>query len=65
MLVKLCKGLIVKPCFTSSEEVYGIHDPMANGYHDLWVKMCTSAECKTGISAVLTVMSGSDPHMSK
>jgi hypothetical protein len=65
MLVKLCKGLVVKHCFTSLEEVYGIHDPMADVYHDLWVKMRTSAECKTGISAMLTVMSGLDPHMSK
>jgi hypothetical protein len=26
-------------------------------------KCATSAECKTGILAVLTVMSSSDPHM--
>ena len=30
---------------------------------DLWVKCTTSAECKTNISVVLTVMSGLDPHM--
>jgi hypothetical protein len=31
--------------------------------HDSW-KMCTtSVECKTGITVVLTVMSGMDPHM--
>ena len=30
---------------------------------ELWVKCTTSAECKTDISAVLTVMSGLDPHM--
>jgi hypothetical protein len=29
----------------------------------LWVQGTTSAECKTGILAVLTVMSGSDTHM--
>jgi hypothetical protein len=29
----------------------------------LWVKMCNSAEFKTGILAMLTVMSGSDTHM--
>jgi hypothetical protein len=34
------------------------------GYHDLWIKMCNSADCKTDISAVLSVMSGSDAHMS-
>jgi hypothetical protein len=40
-----------------------------NGYpaieddHDSWGKCTTSAECKTVITAVLTVMSGMDPHM--
>ena len=29
----------------------------------MWVKCTTSAECKTDISAVLTVKSGLDPHM--
>ena len=32
---------------------------------DLWVKCSTSAECKTNRLAVLTVMSGLDPHMIK
>jgi hypothetical protein len=31
--------------------------------HDSWVMHTTSAECKTVITAVLTVMSGLDPHM--
>jgi hypothetical protein len=31
--------------------------------HDSWVMCTTSAECKTVITAVLTVMSGMDPHM--
>jgi hypothetical protein len=31
--------------------------------HDTWVTCTTSAECKTVITAVLTVMSGMDPHM--
>jgi hypothetical protein len=30
---------------------------------DSWVTCTTSAECKTVITAVLTVMSGMDPHM--
>jgi hypothetical protein len=30
---------------------------------DLWGMCTTSAECKTVITAVLTVMSGIDPHM--
>ena len=29
----------------------------------MWVKCTISAECKTNISAVLTVKSGLDPHM--
>jgi hypothetical protein len=31
--------------------------------HDSWVTCTTSAERKTVITAVLTVMSGMDPHM--
>jgi hypothetical protein len=31
--------------------------------HDSWVTCTPSAECKTVIIAVLTVMSGMDPHM--
>jgi hypothetical protein len=40
-----------------------------NGYpaikddHDSWGKCTMSAECKTVITAMLTVMSGMDPHM--
>jgi hypothetical protein len=40
-----------------------------NGYpttkddRDSWGMCTTSAECKTVITAVLTVMSGMDPHM--
>jgi hypothetical protein len=40
-----------------------------NGYpaieddRDSWVTCTTSAECKTVITAMLTVMSGMDPHM--
>jgi hypothetical protein len=30
-LVELCKGLVVLPCPTSLVEVYGIHDPLADG----------------------------------
>jgi hypothetical protein len=40
MLVELWKGFVETPFLTSSEEVYGIHDPVADGYHDLWVKKC-------------------------
>jgi hypothetical protein len=42
---------------------------MYNGYpatkddHDSWETCTTSAECKTVITAVLTVMSSMDPHM--
>jgi hypothetical protein len=31
--------------------------------HDSWVTCTTSAECKTIITVMLTVMSGMDPHM--
>jgi hypothetical protein len=31
--------------------------------HDSWVTCTTSVECKTVITAMLTVMSGMDPHM--
>jgi hypothetical protein len=31
--------------------------------HDSWGTRTTSAECKTVITVVLTVMSGMDPHM--
>jgi hypothetical protein len=31
--------------------------------HDSWVTCTISAECKTIITTVLTVMSGMDPHM--
>jgi hypothetical protein len=31
--------------------------------HDSWVMCTTSAECKTVITVVLTVMSGMEPHM--
>jgi hypothetical protein len=30
-LVKLCKELVVLPCLASLVEVYGIHDPLADG----------------------------------
>jgi hypothetical protein len=31
--------------------------------HDSWVTCTTSAQCKTIITVVLTIMSGMDPHM--
>jgi hypothetical protein len=31
--------------------------------HDSWVMCTTSAECKSVITVVLTIMSGMDPHM--
>jgi hypothetical protein len=30
-LVELCKGLVVLPCLASLVEVFGIHDPLADG----------------------------------
>jgi hypothetical protein len=29
--VELCKGLVVLPCLASLVEVYGTHDPLADG----------------------------------
>jgi hypothetical protein len=37
--------------------------PTIKDDHDSWEMCTTSAECKTVITAVLTVMSGMDPHM--
>jgi hypothetical protein len=31
--------------------------------HNSWVTCTTFAECKTVIAAMLTIMSGMDPHM--
>jgi hypothetical protein len=39
MLVELWKGLIVTPHIASLKEVYVIHDPVEDGYHNLLVKM--------------------------
>jgi hypothetical protein len=36
---------------------------LSDDNHDSWVTCTTSAECKTVITAVFTVMSGMDPHM--
>jgi hypothetical protein len=30
-LEELCKGLVVLPCLASLVEMYGIHDPLADG----------------------------------
>jgi hypothetical protein len=63
-LVELCKGLIVVPCLASLVEVYGVQStPWQMGNTTCGQRCTTSAECKTSISAVLTVMSGSDTHM--
>jgi hypothetical protein len=35
---------------------------LSEDYHDSWVTCTTSAECKTVITTMLTVMSGMDPH---
>jgi hypothetical protein len=37
--------------------------PLSKDNHDSWGTCTTSAECKTVITAVLTVMSGMDPHI--
>jgi hypothetical protein len=62
---------IEQPCSDvlahTPEVCKGTH--LYNGYpsieddHDSWGTCTTSAECKTVITTVLTVMSGMDPHM--
>jgi hypothetical protein len=37
--VELWKGLVVLSYLASSVEVYGIHDPVVDRYHVLWIKM--------------------------
>jgi hypothetical protein len=37
--------------------------PAIKDVHDSWGMCTTSAECKTVITVMLTVMSGMDPHM--
>jgi hypothetical protein len=37
--------------------------PAIEDYHNSWGTCTTSPECKIVITAVLTVMSGMDPHM--
>ena len=41
----------------------GLANPGDIGEHELWIKCTASVECKIGISAVLAVMSGLDPHV--
>jgi hypothetical protein len=48
----VCKGTRLYNGYPATEDV-----------HDSWVTCTTSAECKTVITAVLTVMSDMDPHM--
>ena len=41
----------------------GLANPGDTWEYELWVKCTTSAECKTDVSAVLTVKSGLDPYI--
>jgi hypothetical protein len=54
-LVELCKCLVVVPCLASLVEVYGV-------WSTPW-QMDNTTCISHIISAVLTVMSGSNPHM--
>ena len=70
-LGNLCKGLVASLCNHTSEVWYCAWSAHMRGWvqsssellRELWWKYTISAECKTDISAVLTVMSGLDPHM--
>ena len=67
----LCKGLVASLCNHTSEVWYCAWSAHMRGWvqsssellRELLWKCTTSAECKTDISAVLTVKSGLDPHM--
>jgi len=52
----------VKPCLLTLVVFWGVATP-GEWESRLGVKVHTSAECKTDISAVLTVTSGPDSHM--
>jgi hypothetical protein len=52
-ILKVCKGT----------HLYNGY-PATKDDRDSWGMCTTSAECKTVITAVLTIMSGMDPHMS-
>jgi hypothetical protein len=49
---KVCKGTLLYNGYPATEDDRGS-----------WGTCTTSAECKTVITVVLTVMSGMDPHM--
>jgi hypothetical protein len=55
-LVELCKGLVVVPCLVSSAEMNGKSRSLGKWVTRLVGKDATSAECKTGILAMLTFM---------
>ena len=67
----LWKGLVASLYNHTSEVWYCAWSAHLRGWvqsssellRELWWKCSTSAECKTDISAVLTVKSGLDPHM--
>jgi hypothetical protein len=54
-LVDLSKGLVVDPSHSPRKCLRDLQT-LVDGIHDLWIK---GADCKTGISAVLTVKSSS------
>ena len=60
----LVKGLVVKPCLLTLVVFWGVATP-GKWESRLGVNVHTSAECKTDISAVLTVTSGLGPIQNK
>jgi hypothetical protein len=65
--MKLLNNLVViswhTPCKCVRVLVGTTSIRLSEDNHDSWVTCTISAECKTVITAVLTVMSGMDPHM--
>jgi hypothetical protein len=58
-----CSGVLAHtPEVCKGTPLYNGH-PAIKDDRDSWGMCTTSAECKTVITAMLTVMSGMDPHM--
>jgi hypothetical protein len=65
--MKPLNSLVVISCHTPWKCVRVLIDTtsirLSKDNHDSWVTCTTSVECKIVITAMLTVMSGMDPHM--
>ena len=62
-LESLCKDIVVNPCHSPKEVFKGLATQALRETRHVG-KVCNLYGVKTGISAVLMVKSGSDPHIS-